>query len=197
MLAEQMQGRVTLETFNLRGEHDLFTWWKFGRWLSVFWQKQKALGHTLLVHVHSRRGALPTLFIVRRLKLLTILHWRVAAPVRFPLRLVNVVIADSGAAARQVLRRGYPLEKVTILRSGIDTKFFEPFDGAREQMRNHLGLGENEFIVASVGRLVKGKGHDVLLRGIANLEPSARPTLLFAGGGGNDNNWRNWLQSWA
>jgi hypothetical protein len=53
MLAERMQGKVALKTFNLRGEHDLFTWRKFAQWLRVFKERQESLGHKLLVHVHS------------------------------------------------------------------------------------------------------------------------------------------------
>ncbi len=183
MIAERMHGKVPLKTFNLRGEHDLKTWWDFARWLKVFWERQSSLNHILLVHVHSRRGALPTLFIAWRLKLPTVLHWRVAAPMRFPLKFVDAVIAVSDAAAQQVLKSGLPPEKVTVVRSSIDTRFFEPTDGAKEQMRAHLGLKGNEFVIAAAGRLVKGKGYDVLLRAISQLSPADRPILLLAGDG--------------
>ncbi|MFN3422105.1 MAG: glycosyltransferase family 4 protein [Armatimonadota bacterium] len=183
MLAERMQGKAPLKTFNLRGEGDLRTWWNFFRWLKVFRERQSALDHILLVHVHSRRGALPTLFIARKLNLPTVLHWRVAAPVRFPLKFVDAVIAVSDAAARQVLKSGLPTEKVAVVRSCIDTKFFEPTDEAREQMREHLGIKNDEFVIAAVGRLVKGKGYDVLLRALSQLPPSNRPLLLLAGDG--------------
>jgi glycosyltransferase involved in cell wall biosynthesis len=183
MLAERMQGKVALKTFNLRGEHDLFTWRKFAQWLKVFKERQESLGHKLLVHVHSRKGALPTLLIAKRLKLKTVLHWRVAAPVRFPLGFTDAVIAVSDTAAQQILKGNFPAEKVAVVRSSIDTRFFEPFDGARTQMRNHLGLKEDGFIIAGMGRLVKGKGYEVLLKSLAELAPSDRPTLLLAGDG--------------
>ncbi|MFN4179082.1 MAG: glycosyltransferase family 4 protein [Armatimonadota bacterium] len=183
MLAERMQGKVPLKTFDLRGEGDLRTWWNFFRWLKVFRERQSALDHILLVHVHSRRGALPTLFIARKLNLPTVLHWRVAAPVRFPLKFVDAVIAVSDAAAQQVLKSGLPTEKVAVVRSCIDTKFFEPTDGAREQMREHLEIKSDEFVIAAVGRLVKGKGYDVLLRALSQIPTSNRPILLLAGDG--------------
>jgi glycosyltransferase involved in cell wall biosynthesis len=183
MLAERMQGKVALKTFNLRGEHDLFTWRRFAQWLKVFKERQESLGHKLLAHVHSRKGALPTLLIAKRLKLKTVLHWRVAAPIRFPLKFADAVIAVSDAAARQILKGNFPAEKVAVVRSSIDTKFFEPFDGARMQMRNHLELEEDDFVVAGMGRLVKGKGYEVLLKSLAELVPLDRPTLLLAGDG--------------
>ncbi|MCS7187474.1 MAG: hypothetical protein RMK89_11050, partial [Armatimonadota bacterium] len=46
MIAERMQGKVPLKTFNLRGEHDLRTWLDFARWLKVFWERQSSLNHT-------------------------------------------------------------------------------------------------------------------------------------------------------
>jgi len=183
MLAERMQGKVALKTFNLRGEHDLFTWRKFAQWLKIFKERQESLGHKLIVHVHSRKGALPTLLIAKKLKLKTVLHWRVAAPVRFPLKFADAVLAVSEAAAQQILKSGFPAERVAVVRSSIDTKFFEPFDGARMQMRSHLGLKEDDFVVAGMGRLVKGKGYEVLLKGIAELAPPERATLLLAGDG--------------
>jgi glycosyltransferase involved in cell wall biosynthesis len=127
---------------------------------------------------------LPTLLIAKRLKLKTVLHWRVAAPVRFPLGFTDAVIAVSDTAAQQILKGNFPAEKVAVVRSSIDTRFFEPFDGARTQMRNHLGLKEDGFIIAGMGRLVKGKGYEVLLKSLAELAPSDRPTLLLAGDGG-------------
>jgi len=184
MIAERVRGRVPLKTFNLRGEHDLRTWGDFARWLKIFRERQSSLNHALVVHVHSRRGAFPTLFIARRLKLPAVLHWRVAAPMRFPLaKFADAVVAVSDAAAEQVLKSGFPPEKVVVVRSSINTKFFEPTDGAREQMREHLGLKSDEFVIAAVGRLVKGKGYDVLLRAIHHLPSSDRPTLLLAGDG--------------
>jgi len=183
MLAERMLGKVALKTFNLRGEHDVFTWRKFAQWLKVFKERQESLGHKLLVHVHSRKGALPTLLIAKMLKLKTVLHWRVAAPIRFPLKFADAVIAVSDASARQILKSGFPAGKVAVVRSSIDTKFFEPFDGALMQMRNHLGIKEDDFVVAGMGRLVKGKGYEVLLKGIVELVPSDRTILLLAGDG--------------
>jgi len=183
MLAERMQGKLAVKNFNLRGEHDLFTWRKFAQWLKVFKERQESLGRKLLFHVHSRKGSLPTLLIAKRLKLKTVLHWRVAAPVRFPLKFTDAVIAVSDTPAQQILKGNFPAEKVAVLRSSIDTKFFEPFDGARTQMRNHLGLKEDGFIIAKMGRLLKGKGYEVLLKSLAELAPSDRPTLLLAGDG--------------
>jgi len=53
MIAERILGKVPLKTFNLRGEHDLKTWWEFARWLKVFGERQSSLNCAILVHVQS------------------------------------------------------------------------------------------------------------------------------------------------
>ncbi|MGQ9729028.1 MAG: glycosyltransferase, partial [Candidatus Fervidibacter sp.] len=159
MLAERLSGKVPLKTFNLRGEHDLHTWYRFSKWLSVFCERQSSLNHSILVHAHSRKGALPTLLIARFQKALTILHWRVSAPMRFLSRLADIVIANSKAAAEKVIREGVNPEKVFVVRSSINTEFFKPPNGVKEQIRSHWGIDKSDFVVAGVGRLVKGKGY--------------------------------------
>ena len=183
MLAERLSGKVPLKTFNLRGEHDLPTWRKFSKWLSVFRERQSSLNQSILVHAHSRKGALPTLLIARFQKVLTILHWRVAAPMRFLSRLADVVIANSNAAAEKVIKGGVKPERVFVVRSSIDTEFFKPPNSAKEQIRSHWGIDKSDFVVAGVGRLVKGKGYDLLLKSIAAIPPTERPILLLAGDG--------------
>lgn len=58
-------------------------------------------------------------------------------------------------------------------------------------MRAHLGIKHDEFVIAAVGRLVRGKGYDVLLRALSQIPTSDRPTLLLAG----DGNERQFLEN--
>ena len=185
MLAERMQGKVALKTFNLRGEHDLFTWRKFAQWLKVFKERQESLGHKLLVHVHSRKGALPTLLIARCMKLPTILHWRVAAPIRLPIRLLaDAVIAISEAARVHACKAGMPTERIFLIQSAIHTeKFAPPNKDTRLECRKWWGVEGSEFVVTSTGRMAPGKGHEVLLKAISQLSSDDRPIAILAGNG--------------
>lgn len=185
MIAERMQGKVPLKTFNLRGEHDLRTWLDFARWLKVFWERQSSLNHTLLVHVHSRRGAFPTLLVTRLLKLPTVLHWRVAAPLNMPVkRLANAVIVISEAARNYAVRAGMAQEKVFLVRSAIHVEDFRrPGEEVPRDLRRQLGILEEAFVIAETARMAPGKGHDVILKAIVELPPSERPIVLMAGNG--------------
>ncbi len=182
-IAERMNGRVRMKPFRLRGEHDVPAWWRLASWLRNYCQ-QRDVSSRLLLHVHSRRGALPTLLIGRWLQLPTILHWRVAAPLP-PLtkRLVDAVIAISEAAAAQARRAGVPEEQIHLVYSAIDPTNFFPPPEAKQQARQQFGLSKDAFVVAAAGRLVAGKGFDVLINGVALLPLKDRPIVLLAGDG--------------
>ena len=71
---------------------------------------------------------------------------------------------------------GIPGDKVTVLRNGVDLNQFTP--GNRDAYRAELGV--NGPTVASVGHLIDRKGHDIVIRALAQL-PDVK--LLIAGEG--------------
>ncbi|MEZ5399632.1 MAG: glycosyltransferase family 4 protein [Bryobacteraceae bacterium] len=77
---------------------------------------------------------------------------------------------------------GLPVHEV---RPGIRTAVFGPVaEGERADARAARGWGRNDLVIASVGRMVPGKGHRFLIRAVAGLAgalPSAR--LVLAGDG--------------
>lgn len=190
MMAERMQSKLPTKTFNLRGEHDLFAWRSFAEWLRVFRDRQISLNHNLLVHVHSRKGAFPTLLIARLLKLPTILHWRVAAPLNMPVkRLADAVIAISEAARNFAIKAGMMPEQVFLVRSAIRVREFEcPDREIPKDFRRQWGIPETAFVVAETARMAAGKGHDVILKAVANLPATERPVVLMVGNGPE---WKN------
>jgi glycosyltransferase involved in cell wall biosynthesis len=175
-----MMAGVPVVTFPLRGEHSLPTWWRFARWLC----ERRRITPSLIVHAHSRRGALPTLLIARWLKLPTILHWRVAAPLpRWLVPLADQVIAVSEASARAAMQAGIATDRIAVVRSAIEPDHFTPHRDARQQERIRWGLAKHAFVVAGVGRLVAGKGYEVVLDALAAMNENERPILLLAGDG--------------
>ncbi len=181
-ISQRVAAKVPVQTFPLRGEHDIPTWWRFAQWLRRFRRQHTA--SPLILHVHSRRGVLPTLLVGRWLRLPIVLHWRVAAPMPSVFRyLADAVIAVSQAAAQQAQRAGFPETRIHIIYSGTEAERFAPSPEAQGQARRELGADEASFVVAAAGRLVAGKGYDVLLKAVANLSPTERPILLLAGEG--------------
>ncbi len=170
---------MPMVSFPLRGEGDLKAWWQFARWL-----KGLVSSGTTLVHAHSRRGALPTLLIARWLRLPTVLHWRVAAPMpRWLARLTSFVIANSEAAAEKARQAGIPKERIAVIRSVVESEGFAPPSDARQWARERLELPTDAFVVAGVGRMVAGKGYEQLVEAVALMPSDERPCLLLAGDG--------------
>jgi glycosyltransferase involved in cell wall biosynthesis len=94
------------------------------------------------------------------------------------LRTAYRVITVSSALREALLGLGLASEHVTVLRNGVDLELFKPI--AAEQARRELGLGSGP-LVASVGNLVPGKGHDIVIEA-ATLLPEV--TVLVVGDGG-------------
>jgi glycosyltransferase involved in cell wall biosynthesis len=100
------------------------------------------------------------------------LHFRSAA----------VAMPSSDEAQQVLIKKGMRIPSV-IVPFGIDTEMFRP--GRNEQKRTMLGL-ENNCVLGFVGRLVREKGLDILLRAAAQLRNDAESRkfkILLVGSG--------------
>lgn len=99
-------------------------------------------------------------------------------------RPVQQVIAVSNSVREFVARHeGIPLEKLVVVRNGIDLARFSDIPG-RDEARARLGVASDEFTVGIVGRLAPQKGHKFLLEAAARLLPEIpRLRLLIVGEG--------------
>lgn len=96
---------------------------------------------------------------------------------------VSRVIAISGALGRFVTTvEGIPVERVKVVRYGIDAGEFQP--EARHSARVRLGYGAETPLIGFVGRLVRQKGVDVLLEAFAQVERQLPQSRLFIAGDG-------------
>lgn len=86
------------------------------------------------------------------------------------------------AADYYVRRRAVPATKMMVVPNGIDTVRFERNLCARGRLRAELGL-EHQFVWLAVGRLVKAKAYDTMLRAFARFAPDTAATLLICGHG--------------
>lgn len=91
-------------------------------------------------------------------------------------RRADAVVCVAAALKADLVRLGAPDEKIVVLRNGVDLEKFRPLD--REEVRKRMNLAGP--VVASVGRLIDRKGHDVVVKALASM-PGA--TLLVVGEG--------------
>ncbi len=96
--------------------------------------------------------------------------------IRWAAQQARGIITVCAALAEPLVRMGIRREKITVLRNGIDLKRFQP--QPRDLVRAELGL--DGPVLASVGWLIRRKGHHIVLDAVARL-PGV--TLLIVGSG--------------
>jgi glycosyltransferase involved in cell wall biosynthesis len=102
------------------------------------------------------------------------------------LRLVNPIVAADSRAVERALHQAIPNIKTELVLNGIDTQRFVP--GDKSAARQQLGLPPSLPIIGCAARLETVKGHDILLRSIAQLPESVQ--LALAGIGSEEENLR-------
>jgi glycosyltransferase involved in cell wall biosynthesis len=96
-------------------------------------------------------------------------------------RLGAATVAVSATVAGRLRAWGVPPGRIHLVPNGIEPGRFAFDAAARQRVRARLGLPADAVLVAGVGRLVPGKGFDVLLRAVATLP--GHVWLVLAGDG--------------
>jgi glycosyltransferase involved in cell wall biosynthesis len=97
---------------------------------------------------------------------------------------VTAYIALTPQIANNLLREGSPKERIHHIPNPVDFNAFKPLIAAeKEQLRKELDL-EDRRVVISIGRLVKLKGLDVLLRAFKPVVMRTPKALLLIVGDG-------------
>ena len=98
------------------------------------------------------------------------------------LRAADHVIAVSEHIAEQAVQLGATRERISVIRSGVDTERFQPRD--KQAARRRLDIPQDRPLVLFVGNLEPRKQLDVLLRAMGCVrERSPDPLLLVVGTG--------------
>jgi glycosyltransferase involved in cell wall biosynthesis len=94
---------------------------------------------------------------------------------RFSLKAAGRVVTVCEAMARDLIARGISRDKISVLHNSVNAAEAGLFhDGSEVTLRRSLGIGPDERVVLSVGRLSREKGHADLIPAIADLKKSYR-----------------------
>jgi glycosyltransferase involved in cell wall biosynthesis len=104
----------------------------------------------------------------------------------------RIIAVSEHTADVSVRVEGIPRHKVVVIPNGVDLHRFAPRDLRIAKAR--LGLAEDAFVVASVGRLSQEKGHHYLLHALAAVRDAIPSIACLIGG---DGPLRHALQSQA
>jgi glycosyltransferase involved in cell wall biosynthesis len=83
----------------------------------------------------------------------------------------DLVIVNSAAGRADLAAAGYPVEKIRVIRNGIDAAAFRPDAAARSIERAAWRWGAEDFVVGMVARLDPMKDHGGFLAALARLAP--------------------------
>jgi len=104
---------------------------------------------------------------------------------RFALRRADQVIANSDHTRDTLLGMGVDPARIALIYPGVDVAVFRPgLDTA--DLREGLGIGADEKLVFSVGRLSRRKGFDQMIRAVGRLRAEGIALRYVIGGIGED-----------
>lgn len=87
----------------------------------------------------------------------------------FVFRGATQVIANSDFTRRQLLQIGVSPGRITLINPGVDVNRFRP-GLATDDLRSRIGLGQEQRLILSVGRLSRRKGFDQVIRALLALQ---------------------------
>ena len=115
--------------------------------------------------VHGEHGTLETrwhnAWVQRRL-------WR---------RVDRVLSVSSRLAERMARDIGFPLDRITVIRNGLDLNRFQP-NADKAAAKRALGIAPDRLLIGTVGRTVAVKDHPTFLRALARVREAG---VEFAG----------------
>ncbi len=148
----------------------------------------RALPEGLVAWLVARLTFCPVVIYAHGEELTTWGRGRKYQAMRFALCHADRVIANSKHTRATLLEMGVAEGKITLIYPGVDVAVFRPgldTSGLRES----LGIGSEEKLVFSVGRLSRRKGFDQLIRAIAQLRQEGKPVRYVLAGIGEDHDY--------
>jgi len=132
-------------------------------------------------HIFGKNAAIPGLENSSRLKMKFLLELRKRAYSACD----RIVALSEQDRDEQVALGLAQADKFEVIMNGIDDSFFAPVEAHRvKAFKERHSISDDDFVIGSVGRLSKEKGHDLLIEAfakIADAYPSAK--LLLVGDG--------------
>ncbi|MCY2925296.1 MAG: glycosyltransferase [Planctomycetota bacterium] len=178
---------IKTTVLNVRGRWDVL---KLPRLAGLLRREKIDLIHTHLFHADLAGRLAASLAGVKHLvhTVHTVegrpMPWRHAMARFLKDRCDRIVCVSPSVKADHCRRSGLPEEDYLVIPNGISASGFARDDQARRALRGQWGLGDDEVLLAYVGRLDHEKGIDILLGAMAHLGARGNPMHLVVAGAG-------------
>jgi glycosyltransferase involved in cell wall biosynthesis len=99
-------------------------------------------------------------------------------------RFADVIVPNSMAGQDMLLARGLPRHKIRVIYNGINFDRLRVDPAATARRRQQLGVPDGGAVIGILASLTRPKGHDVLLRALAELRsrlPGLRAAIIGDG----------------
>jgi glycosyltransferase involved in cell wall biosynthesis len=93
-------------------------------------------------------------------------------------RAAHMIVANSHVAADEMVRAGYPLQRMRVIPNGIEVERFRPSPGQGQAFRAEWGISPGSRVIGMAGRLDPMKDHATFVRA-AQLLAARRPDVQF------------------
>lgn len=99
--------------------------------------------------------------------------------------LINHFITDGFQSKKLLVEEDkIPDEKISVVHIGIDDKIVRTTDAAKEKIKSEFNIKENDIVIGSISRLVKFKGHSILIKSFKQIVEYFPNTKLIIVGDG-------------
>lgn len=138
--------------------------------------------HPALLHVHQLEFDVKEFYRRVYRPLPIVLHAHVLSQTPCAKRgVADRYIAVSDYVAAHLVAMGYPPERITTIRNGVDTRVFRPGRPTEVALaKERLGVGVETPVLAFVGRKHDVKGYPTFLAVAKRLLENVRPLLILA-----------------
>ena len=98
-------------------------------------------------------------------------HPLLAAVERFLHPRMSVIIANSEAIRRDLVKERAPADRLWVIRNGVDTEAFHPSRARGTAWRATMGIDPHALVMVIVANLIPYKGHADLIEALARIAP--------------------------
>lgn len=93
------------------------------------------------------------------------------------------LLACSSSLRNYLLQAGHPANRVSVVQNAVELDHYRRDRGKRAEMREHMGVSEEGIkVILGAGRLVYGKGFDVLVRAFSIVKPPCAVLRIIGSG---------------